>query len=114
MNKIRIKSRRAGIFAEEVRFIKEVLMESGSMRIFSLVDNTSYPNRLVKVLKQEYDMDVTFSRQTRKDPTCAHKMVYDQYGEPLGIKYVDQVDKFTGWKFTFHLIKSQATSQPRK
>jgi hypothetical protein len=52
---------------------------------------------MVKDIKDYSGIDVTIERITKKEPQGNRKLLFDEWGEVIGVDILPQVDKFTGW-----------------
>ncbi len=94
-----LRSRRTGLLRSSIIAAAKAIEEGKSVSVLSLKeDNTG--ERMKQGIKEWCGIDVEVERVTKKEPRNSTKVEYDNFGEPIGITILPQIDVFAGWNIT--------------
>lgn len=97
MNGIFYNKRQYGLYHTFVVEASEILESGGSVGIVSNTEDNG-AEKMAKAIKDYSGVEVTIRRVTKKDPANNRKLLFDEWGEVIGIDILPQIDKFTGWE----------------
>lgn len=87
--------RQQGLTQKASAMIKDALNEGSEVMIASLSEG-DYIHKLAHFLKQDYGIEITIERLTRKRDRDM-ELKFDSWGEPIGIQFNENVQIFCGW-----------------
>ncbi len=97
MEELFIKSRNTGRFLSMILSMEGQLKLGGSVFVASLTEN-GYIQMIMDALNSHGIRNAKYIRVTRKEPSDNLQLIFNGYGEPLGVDILEQTDKFVGWK----------------
>lgn len=88
-------SRQTGKFEKEINTLAELVSAGETIFIFSFKEN-DYIEKVVERLKQK-GLIVKYERLIRKAPSNNRRLLFTDFGEPIGIEILPQIERFVGW-----------------
>jgi len=96
------KRRNTGMWRAVAEQMAVAIKMGEKAALFSCQEKQYVIDRYINYFKTEHNIQVSYKRITRLEPSSNWRPVYDQFSEIVDIEIVEQKEIFSGWIMTLN------------